>query len=312
MRFESLRARLVCACAGAVFTGLFTSAAPAAIVASDGFGDGDRDNNGLDAGATVTNASDVGLRWFVVGGTSAVTRQVVDDSAGIGSGNALQLFNTASNNRPMVANFNEVTLADGEAIVLRFDMRVLSVKNTAGADITADRAIRFGLYNDGGAGSRVTSDQGSTSTLTDGDLGYNVRLDAGDDVSNNTSMDVTRDDSSTGLIQGTANGISISSSNVNNKLDDATKRHFELTLKRVGTGLLISLQQDSNPTISGTDANPIGFTFNEIAFGPRSNAAMDLRLDNVQVEHVVPEPTSLALLALGGSALLARRRRGAR
>src|SRR4051812_41287179 len=80
--------------------------ATAALIVSDGFGDGDRDNNGLDSGAVVTDATDVGVPWLLTDGTSAVTFKVVDDSAGIGSGNALQLYNTGSNNRPSVGHFS--------------------------------------------------------------------------------------------------------------------------------------------------------------------------------------------------------------
>src|SRR5690349_14412090 len=85
----------------------------AAIIFTDGFGDGDRDNNGLDAGAVVTDPTDVGVPWLLTDGTSAVNFKVVDDSAGLGSGNALQLNNTGSNNRPTLGHFSPVTMADG-------------------------------------------------------------------------------------------------------------------------------------------------------------------------------------------------------
>src|SRR5262245_18147785 len=109
----------------ALFVATFASisAASAAIIFTDGFGDGDRDNTGLDPGATATDPSDVGIPWLLTDGTSAVTFAATDDTAGIGSGNALQLFNTASNNRPTVGHFAPVTLADGETLILRMDMR---------------------------------------------------------------------------------------------------------------------------------------------------------------------------------------------
>src|SRR5262245_16112664 len=99
---------------------LFLSAADAGIIFSDGFGDGDRGGNGLAAGATVTDPSDVGIPWLLTAGTTAVSFLAVGDSAGIGSGNALQLFNTGSNNRPTVGHFSPVTLADNDKLVLRF------------------------------------------------------------------------------------------------------------------------------------------------------------------------------------------------
>jgi hypothetical protein len=198
-----------------------------------------------------------------------------------------------------------VTLADGDSLVLRFDMRLVGA-----TPATSDRSIRFGLYHDGG--TVVTGDLGSTATEPNDDIGYNARLDAGAEATNSTSMDVTRDDSASAtIIQGTATGISVASTNAADQLDDATSRHFVLTLTRSGTGMVVSLQQDSNGVISATDAAPPGFTYNEIAFGPRSNAAMDLRIDNIELEHVlaVPEPSALALLGVGGLLGLRRGRR---
>jgi hypothetical protein len=73
--------------------------------------------------------------------------------------------------------------------------------------------------------------------------------------------------------------------------------------------MIVSLIQDGGPAISNTDASPPGFTFNEVAFGVRSNAAMDLRIDNVSVEHVIPEPAGLAAIGLAATGLLGRRKR---
>ena len=286
-------------------TSLVFHAATAAIIFSDGFGDGDRDNNGLDAGAAVTDASDVGIPWLLTDGTSAVNFRAIDDSAGIGSGNALQLNNTASNNRPTVGHFAPVTMADGDKLILRFDARFVSTSSVV------DRAIRWGLYHDTN-GDDGTVDHGSASSVSVDDIGYNVRIDAGADVSNTTSMDVTRDDSATGtnIIQATTTGISLTSTNAADQFSDILKHHFELSITRSGTGMLVSLQKDSNPAIAGTDPSPPGFVYDEVALGLRSNAAMDMRFDSIEVEYVaVPEPITLYLLAIAvGAATFGRRR----
>jgi hypothetical protein len=290
----------------ALCLGLVAGSASAGVVFTDGLGDGDRDNNGTAEGP-VTDSTDVGVPWLLTDGNSAVTFAAVDDSAGIGSGNALQLFNTASNNRPSVGHFAPVTLADGDAIVLRFDARL----NSTSAAV--DRAIRFGLYHDTN-GDDGTADHGSASSVSVDDVGYNCRLDAGADASNSTSMDITRDDSATGtsIIQATTTGLSISSTNsVNQLLADGLGHHFVLTLTRSGTGLVASLQQGANAAISGTDATPTGFVFDEVALGLRSNASMDMRFDNMQVEYIpgVPEPASIAIVGIGAAAAMLRRAR---
>jgi hypothetical protein len=280
-------------------------------IVTDGYGDGDRDNNGLDAGATATNPSDVGIPWYDAAGTSAFTFQATDDSAGIGSGNALQVFNTGSNNRPMAGHFTSQALNDGDSLALSFDMRLLSSKNTSNVDVTADRAIRFGIYND--SGTWTSGDKGSSDLTYNDDVGYNARVDSRADVSNSTSMDVTRDDTSdtAAILQATATSLGISSTNAVNQLVDTNKHHFVLTLTRNGTTMAVSLQQDSNAAISGTDATPPGgFIYNEIAFGVRSNAAMDLRIDNVSLDYTAaPEPAAFTLLTLGAAAGSLRRRR---
>jgi hypothetical protein len=309
------RKHIVRACAAtSVLVLAFATTTPAAVLVSDGFGDGDRDNNGLDAGATATNPADTGIPWLLTDGTSAITFQAVDDSAGIGSGNALQLYNTASNNRPSVGHFAPVTLGDGDKLILRFDARMLSAKvgGPTGADTAVDRAIRFGLYHDTNADDGAV-DHGSTSSVSVDDVGYNVRVDAGADASNSTSMDVTRDNeaANTAIIQATTTGIGVSSTNAADQFNDLLSHHFELTLTRSGASMLVSLQKDGNAAISGTDASPPGFVFDEVALGVRSNAAIDMRFDNLQVEQIVsvPEPASAAFLTLAGAGLLVRRKR---
>jgi hypothetical protein len=305
MRVDRLRAILVRACASLLLASLPAATASAGILFTDGFGDGDRDNNGT-AEAPVTDPSDVGVAWFYAGGgTSAATLAAIDDSAGIGNGNALQLFNSGSNNRPIAAQFAPTALNDGDRLVFRFDMRVVSTS------VTADRNFRFGLYTN--AGTYLSGDQGSTDTSYQDDVGYNCRVDVGPDASNSTSMDVTRDDSAAGtVIGGTATGLGISSTNAVNQLVDNAKHHFELSLTRSATGLLISLQQDGNAAISGTDATPVpgNFTFTEAMLSTRSNAATDYRFDNIQVEYVpfVPEPASIAAIGMIATGLIARRR----
>ncbi|MBK1831089.1 PEP-CTERM sorting domain-containing protein [Verrucomicrobiaceae bacterium R5-34] len=57
-----------------------------------------------------------------------------------------------------------------------------------------------------------------------------------------------------------------------------------------------------------TDAGDVNnYTFDEIGFTARAN--VNTSFDNVEVTYVVPEPSSAALLGLGGLALVLRRRK---
>jgi len=77
--------------------------------------------------------------------------------------------------------------------------------------------------------------------------------------------------------------------------------------------MLVSLQEDNHAAISGTDATPVGFVFDEVAIGVRSSAILDTRWDNFQVSYVaaIPEPTSAGLLGISAMMLLGRRRKTA-
>jgi hypothetical protein len=308
LRANTLRASIAFVAAGLLSVG----AARASVitnVATDGFGDGDRDNNGT-AEVAATDPTDVGLPWYYAGsGTSSAILQSVDDSAGIGNGNALQLFNSpGQNNRPIAGHLpSTVSLNDGDSVVLRFDMRL------ANTPAVVDRTFRFGLYNDGG--DYVAGDRGSTDTTYNTDVGYLARVDLGADVSNSTTMDITRDDTNAATILGsTATTLSpaMQSTNTANQLVDNNKHHFEMTITRNGTGFNLSLQEDANTLLTGTDASPgvVGFNFNSVMFTARSNALTDYRFDNIGVDYIAaPEPAAFTLLALGAAAGSLRRKR---
>src|SRR5437870_1840032 len=98
MHLLTWRAGLARAGAALLLATLPVTAAHAAVIVKDGFGDGDRDNNGTSETAA-TDATDVGVPWYYAGGgTSNAILKAIDDSAGIGTGNALQLSNSTGQN----------------------------------------------------------------------------------------------------------------------------------------------------------------------------------------------------------------------
>ena len=153
-------------------TGLVTGLAHAQPVTlvSDGFGDGDRDNDGIAEGP-VTDGLDIGQAWYLARGTSSVTASVADDSGGIDSGNALDVISDSASNRVFITTFNPTTLSDGERIIMRLDVRItespIDPVDSSGAG-NGDRRFGFGLYD--GKGTNVTAET-IDSAIADDDAG---------------------------------------------------------------------------------------------------------------------------------------------
>lgn len=281
----------------------------------DGFGDGDRDNDGI-ADGPVENPADVGAAFYTARSNSSITVGVASDAtvagapAEIGSGNALDVVSTTTSNRPLVANFASVTLADGDKLALSFDARV-----TENPIDVSDRKFRFGLYNSGGT---VVTDNNSEAATTDDDLGYFVQVDTGSDTAGAT-IDVRGDnlpESGNSFLGGSGtNSVSLNATDPAFALDDNDAHEFVLTLMRVGDELNLTLTfdgmvVDSNGGFTG-GSNPtaLTFTYNEIALGT-NGASIDYRIDNVNVDFTpIPEPAGLALIGLAGATFLSRRGR---
>ena len=142
-----------------------TSVTHAAVVVNDGFDDGGR-TNGADA---------LDVDWWTIDGRNpgdqTLTVQTDDGSPGIGSGNALAVTHTATDDRrSILANFADVTLANiGESISLSFDFRILSSSNSK-------EDFRFGLYNSNGT-VQTSDDLGDS--IGDNDTGYYIRASTG-------------------------------------------------------------------------------------------------------------------------------------
>lgn len=242
---------------------------------------------------------------YTTGGTtSGIALSAVDDSAGIGAGNALQaaITNTTSY---AVRPFANTTLAVGDSITASFDLRFSSPATLA----AGDRILRFGLY--------------STTAATN--LGFTGRFDLGADA-NTSTADVFR---STSIFNtATANGSATlvpATTNADAQINDNLVRHITLTITRSADAAAsgsLTFQKGANAAVTITgSSNNTGttadyFTLSEFVIGINGTAGgpgiggvgeEDFRIDNLSIS-TTPEPTSLALLGLGGVALLKRRR----
>jgi len=154
-----------------------SSSAQAQVVIFDGFGDADRNNDGVTDGGSVIDANDVGIPWFRVNprwvfppDTPNPKFLIIDDSSGpanpdgINSGNALAIDQTPQSSADFGGFFGQtITLGPniGDKLVVSFDHRNLDLGNPdslAGSQFTT---LRFGLWQD--------SDNQLGTATTDGD-----------------------------------------------------------------------------------------------------------------------------------------------
>lgn len=110
--------------------GLSPAVGQETILVFDGFDDGNRTN------------SPNGINWFTHSHATTPIMSVVDDSGGLGSGNALK-FDTITTGQSIMGVFGSpVSLPEiiGAKLKLRFEMRNESTQNVGGT-------VRFGLYD---------------------------------------------------------------------------------------------------------------------------------------------------------------------
>lgn len=313
----------------ALAAALLSTPAFGQVTFTDGFGDGDRDNDGSLEGA-VGDASDTGLKWLIGNGSSgsaSPTLGIADDTGGIGSGNALTFDAGSSSTRRLFAGYNAIELGSpGDFISLTFDMRF------DGPAPTTDGDFRFGLYNEGPIKTVNDFDgNSSTGSLTD-DTGYYVAFDTGTPGSGTLatiSVEPNVDESPLVGSNGSGDSLSFGASVTPSSLDGlgllpadavlgdgvnaiglkttylaADNLKFELTLN----GNTIRERELLDATIDPPLPSTLLFDSLLIA---SSGTDLSFLIDNVSVQTNVPEPGALGLAGVGGLILL-RRRSGAR
>jgi hypothetical protein len=271
----------------------------------------------FDIGPTPTRGDDAAdpldLQFFRNG---AATLQVVDDAAGIGTGNALEVTSN-SDFAWIAANFASVELDDvGDALTLTFDFRRLSTGLPGGSSPD----FRFGLYNS--AGTAIAADQPLVIDNTADDNGYFASLGVGresrialrETAEANGILGGPAGDDFLNLQASSGGGIAFPGFN------DTASRSILMQLTRLDEGIGVLVQVDGETYIDvvddGTDpdTNELAGLFIEefdvVGFGIGSTGVddIDYRIDNVRI--AIPEPTTAGLLGAAGLLGLLRRRRG--
>lgn len=265
------------------------SMAAAVNVFSDDFSDGNRDG------------------WYR---TSGGNLTVIDDSAGIGTGNALDFdVNSSGTQRRILANFDAVELVNiGDSLSLSFDFRI-----TGTGDLNA--GFRFGLFNSRGTLQTADATSGTSSANAADDQGYFGRLSLGtlaearlqEDRASGTSF-MGGSDLSTHATDAAFGGI-----------NDVLTHTAVLTVTRMaslnsaGEPLdipVLSLLIDGTSYIDDPDGDRASprWTFDEVGFSG-GNREANFVIDNVNVDFApIPEPATLGLMALSLGGLFVTRR----
>ena len=239
------------------------------VLLDDPFTDGSRSN---------TTGGDVlgGVWWQSVTAAGAVT--IVDDSAGIGTGSAMQMVPTVDFHK-LLTFFSATTLAaEGDTIRVSFDYRF-----PAGVTPAGD-GFRIGLCNS--ATTRQTSDTGGSTRNDDKNYGFNTNPGL-----TGTSTGVKYEDAGDDILGGSGAGSRIGFGTSGGSVASGTVKHSALLqITRFANGDLgVQAQVDALPRASGTHAaaSVLTYTFDEFAFGfGGTGYRPTILVDNVLVESV--------------------------
>ncbi|MBX3433238.1 MAG: hypothetical protein KF847_07945 [Pirellulales bacterium] len=317
---KSLTPKLTRSCAIALTsTAMLCAAASvdAAIVALDGFDDGNR-----------VNTPD-GLNWYSIQSATTPALSVASDAGGIGSGNAL-FVNPGSGSREIMGTFNAPIVLGatvGSTLTLSFDVRSNSANPTG--------QFRFGLYKSsqpigtGGFGTSdgvfdrtepgVALDQGAFGQL-DFAVGNSTRIrteaNLNDGTADSQVLSTSAGAGDNFLVAQPASGAfhTLNAAGGKNSVAFAIERlaatnnpedfRFTLSLINAGGTSVLTGSPSAGPAVTEFDY-----------FVATATGTVDWVLDNFQIEvnsAAVPEASSLALLtaaALFGSVLRRRKDR---
>jgi autotransporter-associated beta strand protein len=252
----------------------------AATLVNDPFTDGNRSN--------ATGGDIQGAVWYQSINTSSIV-SVVDDSAGIGTGNALQMVPTSDFYR-MLAFFPSTTLAGaGDTLKVTFDYRFTVVPDNLGG------GFRIGLCNSAGTKQTADGSPSTTGQTRNDDKNYGFDTNAGAAASNGTGVryEDAGDDILGGSSPGTRNAFGGTGASV---ASGTTKHTGTLQLTRLPNGDLYVLGQvDNLAAATGTHAaaSVLTYTFDEFAFG-FGPTHPSLLVDNVSIASSILSVLNIA------------------
>lgn len=310
-----------------VIVGVVGSVATADVSIFDGFGDGDRDNDGVLDGSA-NDPADTGINWYGIGGFTGggdpKPDLTIDNDAAIGSGNAL--FGQARGGGSELGGFfgQQVSLGQniGDKMILNFDVRLDTTREPLD-ELTSGSEIRFGLFtdNDGeiGTGGWGTSDGDfdSNNPGVRGDSGFLFRLGIGETQPVNPQGRIVYEREGGTQILGGSGDETIKVQDDFAGIYDDLAHNIEVTFERIdaapGEDLLITVTLDGvsfSDTTAGENLPSLLDLASFDYFAFTTNQDQDWVLDNFSLQTVaIPAPGAMGLLGLSGLVLGARRRR---
>ncbi|WAC18811.1 PEP-CTERM sorting domain-containing protein [Luteolibacter sp. SL250] len=262
------------------------SSADAAILLTDNFTDGN-----------LTGGTDnSGIAWYARSG-NATLGIANDPSPGFGTGNALVMERAGAGtivNRGIIGVLtNGITLSNpGDTVTLSFSFRFTTTASST-SPFSDTEGFTFGFYNSNG-----TPVSANGSSASDNDLGYRAEFGSGTDSWVGIAREANFTTAAGGVGTGT-DGVQMTVVDpVAVSIGDFLPRTGSITLTyNSPTDMGISVSYNGNVVGTATNNAPIT-TFDEVVFS--QGGGNGFLLDNVVVTSNVPEPGSVALMALGG------------
>jgi hypothetical protein len=307
----------------AVITTFAGASFAAPVTITDGLGDADRHNDGATDGSAFTDAGDTGIKWLAMEVKNDLTPNpdfsIVDDSAGIGSGNAVFIEQTGSNAEVYAPLGQAVSLALGETLTMSFDIRY----DTNSAALTGATQLRFGLWDADEANFHTAGPtefgaaEGDFDASQPGaiaDTGFQVRVNVGTSTG---APSIAEEFNLNSILGGSGDADSIVPTSAGGTLPaitDDLKHTITMIVSRTieggEEGTRISVFVDGVGNLSGFEPISDGsvtstFEWDYLALNNTRDA--EYSIDNFSLV-ITPEPASLALMGLGLLAGLRRRK----
>lgn len=296
--------------------------ASANVLLTDGFGDGDRDNDSILEGP-LEDGSDTGFGWYSIGGSTSggdpKPEPSVAADATIGSGNALFVQSRGSNAEMAGFFGQEISLGTdiGNTLTITFDVR-LDASSEPLTDLSSSAEFRFGLYNSDeaiGTGGFGTSDGDfdSGNPGVGGDSGFMFRTPIGVSEPAGAKSRIIFEGNNADNILGGSGTETIKDEEGFGGMYDELKHSISVEFERIagapGEDILITWSFDGN-TLSDTTVGEGLPASTSLAsfdyFVAMTTQDMDWVMDNFSIATV---PTPGAAMLLGASGLLAGARR---